>query len=99
MFSVDTIDHLAQLGSRLREFRLDRNEPQERFAARLGISIPTLRKMENGDPTVKVGLWIESLWLLDRLTDLDNVLAKEQTLFRQWESRKQKKRQRASKRK
>ena len=50
MISIDAKEKLSRLGLRLLECRLGRNEPQERFAARLGVSIPTLRKMENGDP-------------------------------------------------
>ncbi|RJP80793.1 MAG: XRE family transcriptional regulator [Desulfobacteraceae bacterium] len=91
-------ERLVLLGSRLHEFRIDRDESQERFAARLGVSIPTLRKLEKGDPTVSVGKWAEALWLLDRLGDLDLVLKKEETLFDQYEKRKTGKRQRASKR-
>ncbi len=82
----------------LRECRLVRNEHQERFAARLGISIPTLRKMENGDPSVSIGLWAETLWILERLADLDGILQEEASLFDQMEIRSKPKRQRASKR-
>lgn len=98
MISVTSEEKIIQLGKRLRENRLDRDEPQERFAARLGVSVPTLRKMENGDPTVKIGTWVEALWLLDRLSDVDFVLKKEQTLFDEWEKKQKKKRQRATKR-
>jgi transcriptional regulator with XRE-family HTH domain len=98
MISVETKEKIFQLGKRLRENRLDRDEPQERFAARLGVSVPTLRKMENGDPNVKIGTWIEALWLLNRLSDVDSVLKKDQTLFDEWDKKQKKKRQRATKR-
>jgi len=42
---------LQALGTRLREERLRRNETQALFAARVGVSVPTLRKMEAGDPS------------------------------------------------
>ncbi len=98
MISVETKEKIFQLGKRLRENRLERDEPQERFAARLGVSVPTLRKMENGDPNVKIGTWIEALWLLNRLSDVDSVLKKDQTLFDEWDKKQKKKRQRATKR-
>ncbi|MBI5591256.1 MAG: helix-turn-helix domain-containing protein [Deltaproteobacteria bacterium] len=98
MISIDVKEKLFRLGLRLRDCRLVRNEPQERFAARLGISIPTLRKMENGDPSVNIGLWAETLWLLERMEDLDGILKKDVSLFDQMEAQSKPKRQRASKR-
>jgi transcriptional regulator with XRE-family HTH domain len=98
MISIEVKEKLSSLGLRLRECRLVRNEPQERFAARLGISIPTLRKMENGDPSVSIGLWAETLWLLERMKDMDEILKNEVSLFDQMDARSKPKRQRASKR-
>ena len=98
MISIEVKEKLSSLGLRLRECRLLRNEPQERFAARLGISIPTLRKMENGDPSVSIGLWAETLWLLERMKDMDEILKNEVSLFDQMEAQSKPKRQRASKR-
>ena len=84
---------------RLKEARLERNESQQLFAARLGVSVPTLRKMEKGDHTVAIGTWAQALWLFDHLEDLDKVLA-HTSLFAEWDRRQApKKRRRASKRK
>lgn len=77
---------IASLGSRLKDARLNRNESQETFAARLGISIPTLRRMETGDANVAVGHWVAALRILDRETDLDNLLAPKQDLFAKFDS-------------
>jgi transcriptional regulator with XRE-family HTH domain len=90
---------LEALGRRLKEVRLEKDDTQQEFASRVGISVPTLRKMEKGDPHVSIGLWIEALWLLDRLSDLDQVLAPRESLFDQYEKTTKLKRQRASKRK
>ena len=99
MFSDIVNSRLQSLGERLKEARLERNESQQRFAARLGMSVPTLRKMEKGDPTVSVGSWAQALWLLDRVEDLEKVLARA-SLFEEWENRQApKKRLRAGKRK
>ena len=72
---------LQTLGARLRAERLRRNDTQAMFAARIGVSIPTVRKMECGDPSVVVGYWVIALDLLDRIGDLDAVLAPPEDLF------------------
>ncbi len=81
MVSVDLHTPLAQLGSRLRHERLARDESQARFAARLGVSIPTLRRMEQGDPTAQIGHWLSALTLLDRIGDFAALLAQRCSLF------------------
>jgi len=42
------VQKLKELGARLRRQRLKRNESQAVFASRIGVSIPTLHKMESG---------------------------------------------------
>ncbi len=87
---------LTRLGSRLRGERLKRNETQATFAARIGISVPTLRKMESGDPSVLIGYWASALELLDRAGDLDALLVAPEDLFEKYESMKSPVRRRAS---
>ena len=99
MISIDTEKKLRELGERLRDARLSRNEGQKRFAARLGISVPTLRKMEQGNPSCTIGNWLEALYMLDHLDDIDTLFIKKETLFDKKERLAVKKRQRASKRK
>jgi len=65
---------LQHLGDRLRYERLKRNETQSTFSARIGASIPTLRRMESGDPNVAVGYWFSALEMLDRANDLNKIL-------------------------
>ncbi len=72
---------LKDLGSRLRNERLKRNETQAMFAARIGVSVPTLRKMGSGDPTVLIGHWATSLDILDRSGDIDAILAEPDDLL------------------
>jgi transcriptional regulator with XRE-family HTH domain len=96
MISVNSEAQLLRLGRRLRDARLRRNEPQREFAVRLGVSIPTLRKMETGDPSVSIGVWVEALDLLDRLSDIEQLLAIEPSLLEQYDQSKKKPRQRAS---
>jgi transcriptional regulator with XRE-family HTH domain len=81
MLSNNFLDILARLGERLRAERLARNESQSRFAARLGVSVPTLRRMEQGDATAQIGHWLAALSLLDRQDDFDALLATRRSLF------------------
>ena len=55
---------LAELGQRLRTRRLQRNEKQLSTAARIGVSVPTYRKMEQGDPSTALGYWVRAIRLL-----------------------------------
>lgn len=85
---------LSNLGNRLREARLARNESQETFAARIGLSRQSYSKMEKGSPTIAIGHWLAASDILNRLASWDNVLAEQQNLFEQFERQKSK-RQRA----
>lgn len=78
---VSDNQQLIRLGERLRAERLARNEPQARFAARLGVSVPTLRRMEQGDPTAQIGHWLAALGVLDRGAEVDALLAPRYSLF------------------
>jgi len=69
MASITDQAPLIRLGARLLAERLARNEPQARFAARLGVSVSTLRRMEQGDPTAQIGHWLAALERLDHQAD------------------------------
>lgn len=85
ILSDEESSSLAALGMRLKSarerFHGNRRERQSDFAARVGVSVPTYRKMEKGDPGVPVGYWVRALWLLDRLDELDGLIAPEDPLF------------------
>ncbi len=74
-------DHIKQLGQRLRTARINRDDPQKEFAVRIGVSIPTLHKMEAGHPSISIGKWAKALTVLDRLDDLNEVLKPKESLF------------------
>lgn len=50
--------------------------PQEasRFRPRLNVSLPTLRKLEAGNPGASLGTFVLALWMLDLLTLLTDAL-------------------------
>ncbi len=96
----DCKEAMAVLGDRLRQERLRRNETQKVFAARIGASVPTLLKMETGDPKVCIGLWVNALDILNRLSDLSHILETQEDLFEKYERmRMPKTRKRASRKK
>lgn len=83
MFTIEDaeLQYLKRLGARLERRRVEKNERQEAFAARLGISPPTYRKMVKGDPNVKVGYWVQALYLMGSIEDLDQLLADRSSFF------------------
>ena len=89
-------EKLKSLGKRLREERLRRDETQQIFASRLGVSIPTLYKMEVGDHRVQFGHWANALDILGHEEDIDRLLTLPEDLFAKYEQSQKKRRQRAS---
>ena len=64
---------LMELGEAIRVARIRRRQSAQDFASRLGVTLPTLRKLERGDPGVAAATFVSALWLiglLDRLRDL-----------------------------
>jgi len=57
---------MAQLGADLALARTRRKESLKSWAGRLGVSVPTLLRLEAGEPTVSVGVLVTALWLLGR---------------------------------
>ena len=57
---------LKALGEDLAIARGRRRESQRTWAKRLGVSIPTLIRMERGDSGVGAGIYATALWLIGR---------------------------------
>jgi hypothetical protein len=55
---------LAALGEHLAIARVRRKESQRLWAQRLGVSVPTLIRMERGDAGVSLGIYATALWLM-----------------------------------
>lgn len=66
-----TVAALEQLGADLAVARLRRRESLKTWAKRIGISVPTLLRLEAGEPSVSLGVLATALWLIGR----DQVLA------------------------
>ena len=68
---------LRALGENLAIARLRRRESQRVWAKRLGISVPTLIRMERGDPGVGAGIYATALWLIGTVKSLPDIAAPE----------------------
>jgi transcriptional regulator with XRE-family HTH domain len=66
---------LRALGENLAIARTHRRESQRTWAKRLGISVPTLIRMERGDPGVGVGIYATALWLMGTANGLAELAA------------------------
>ena len=66
---------LQTLGENLAIARTRRRESQRNWARRLGISVPTLIRMERGDPTVSAGTYVTALWLMGTVSGLPDLAA------------------------
>lgn len=61
-----TIAAIENLGADLAMARLRRKESLKTWAQRLGVSVPTLQRLEAGDPGVGIGIVVTALWLIQR---------------------------------
>ena len=66
---------LRQLGENLAIARARRKESQRAWAQRIGVSVPTLIRLEKGDPSVSMGAYASALWLMGRVQALADVAA------------------------
>lgn len=72
-----TFAALEKLGSDLAVARLRRKESLASWASRLGITVPTLMRMEAGAPGVGIGIYATALWLIGRDAALAELAAPE----------------------
>ncbi|CAM3798305.1 XRE family transcriptional regulator [Polynucleobacter brandtiae] len=73
----EAISALAQLGENLALARVRRRESQRLWAQRMGISVPTLARMERGDANVSMGIYATALWMMGRVDALSDIAAPE----------------------
>lgn len=63
---VAVIRHIKALGDHLKIARRVRKESLALFAERMQVSVPTLRRMEAGEPSVSMATYATALWLIGR---------------------------------
>ena len=66
---------IEKLGADLAVARLRRKESLKTWAQRMGVSVPTLQRLEAGDPAVGIGIVATALWLIKRDGELGNLAA------------------------
>ena len=74
---AEALRALASLGEHLALARVRRHESQRQWAARIGISAPTLIRMERGDPGVSMGIYATALWMIGRTPALADIASPE----------------------
>lgn len=68
---------IEKLGADLAVARLRRKESLKTWAQRMGVSVPTLQRLEAGDPAVGIGIVATALWLIQRDGELRTLAAPE----------------------
>ena len=71
---------LRDLGENMALARQRRKESLRAWASRMAVSVPTLIRMEKGDPSVGMGVYATALWLMGRHAALPEVAAPAQDL-------------------
>ena len=72
-----TLAAIEKLGADLAVARLRRKESLKTWAQRMGVSVPTLQRLEAGDPGVGIGSVATALWLIQRDGELGTLAAPE----------------------
>ena len=72
-----TAGAIEKLGADLAVARLRRKESLKTWARRMGVSVPTLQRLEAGDPAVGIGIVATALWLIKRDGELGQIAAPE----------------------
>jgi transcriptional regulator with XRE-family HTH domain len=73
---------IEALSQRLRAARMRRSMTQEVMAERVGVSVPTIAKLENGDPSTSLATVLRVLTVLGLAGDID-LIAAQDTLGRE----------------
>lgn len=68
---------LKQLGTNIKRARLRRNKTMGALSIEAGISIPTLRAIEKGEPNTSIGAYLLALFILGMEKDLARVAYKD----------------------
>lgn len=68
---------LVALGQRLRAARLRRKLTQAMLAERVGVTVPTLRKLEEGNASTSLSVMLRALVVLGIAHDIDRIAAED----------------------
>lgn len=68
------LSQIEQVAQQIVATRKARGETQAQWAQRLGISQPTMARLERGDPAIATATYVMCLWLVNPLLDLRQLL-------------------------
>lgn len=68
---------LVEIGQAIKAARIRRRRSAADIASRAGVSLPTYRKIEHGDPTVSLSVFATTLWVMGLFDNLKNGLRPE----------------------
>ncbi|MEZ4272249.1 MAG: helix-turn-helix domain-containing protein [Myxococcota bacterium] len=74
---------LKRVGENIERARRHRRITRQAFADRLYVSVPTVRRLEQGHPGVSLGVLASALWALGLHNDLSRLAAAESDLIGQ----------------
>ena len=69
------IQQIAQRGQHIATARKRRGETQAQWARKLGVSQPTMARIERGDPAVAMASYVMCLWLINQAQGLADLIA------------------------
>ncbi len=72
-----TSSAIEAMGAHLAVARILRKQSLQTWAQRVGISVPTLMRLEAGDPGVSMGLYATALWMIGRDGELARIASPE----------------------
>lgn len=74
-FPQAVLQQIAQLGQNIAIARKRRAESQAQWARRLGVSQPTMARIERGDPAVSMASYAMCLWLINQAQGLAELIS------------------------
>lgn len=69
------LQQIALLARNIVIARKRRGETQAQWARKLGVSLPTMARIERGDPSVAMASYVMCLWLVNQATGLADLIA------------------------
>ncbi len=70
---LPVLQSVKGLGENISMARRRRRQTQAQLAARMMVSLPTISRMESGDPSVSIAIYYTALWALGLLKDVREI--------------------------
>jgi transcriptional regulator with XRE-family HTH domain len=71
------LQSVTRLGENIRIARQRRRQTQADLAARMMVSLPTVRRIERGDPAVSIAIYFAALWALGLIQEVQQLATPE----------------------